>query len=134
MPWGASSDMERETAANDASDDATGGVTDQVTVPVPVPRPFQHILDVSVKASTKDKSCNALKHFQFYASQHFGKVIEADMVSYAELNQDLFGGLATDLATAAHYYRELITTVTQGKNCFLSILHRVTFLPSRCTM
>jgi hypothetical protein len=107
MPWGASSDMERETtAANDASDDATGGVTDQVTVPVPVPRPFQHILDVSVKASTKDKSRNALKHFEFYASQHFGKVIEADMVSYAELNQDLFGGLATYLATAAHCYRD----------------------------
>jgi hypothetical protein len=104
MSWGASRDLESENDA--ASNDANGGDIEQLPVPVPVPRPLQHILDVARKASTKEKANNALKHFEFYASQHFGKIIKADNVSYDELNQDLFGGLATYLATSAHYYRD----------------------------
>jgi hypothetical protein len=104
--WGAPRDLERETDAFDASNDANSGDIVQVLVQVAVPRPLHHILDVAVKASAKDKTSDALNCFEYYASQHFGKVIKADMIAYAELNQDLFGGLATYLATHAHYYRD----------------------------
>jgi hypothetical protein len=67
--------LERETDAIDASNDVNGEDIDHVPVQVPVPRPLQHIIDVAVKASTKDKASNALKHFEVYASQHFGKII-----------------------------------------------------------